>query len=400
MALPNFQFYYWACNIRPMLHWLYEDPGADALSWQSIESKSYKQSSLTALVYAPLSSSYTAYTTNLLVKTSLKIWNQIRRHFGWQSISLTSPVYANHYFKPSVMDKAFLIWHNAGIKQFQDLYNNGTFVSFQYLCDTFNIPRTHFFRFLQIRNFIRNISPIFPRQLPSTPYDHILNKPLSFKGIISASYGMLMTFSPSNLSDLKSQWEGELGEPICDEDWEAALGRVHSSSICARHGFLQFKVLHRIHWTKLRLSRRFPDVDPLCDRCKCSPASHTHMFWSCTKLTQYWSSIFDIISGFLEQPVSPCPLVGLFGVVPDHLGLTRAQSNSVAFLTLLARRLILIKWKDCKPPTFTHWVKDVLYFLKLEKIRYSLKGSAKKTYYKTWGPFLDYVRTHTTFISE
>ena len=103
------------------------------------------------------------------------------------------------------------------------------------------------------------------------------------------------------------------------------------------------------------------------------------------------SSIFDTMSGFLGGPISPCPLVVLFGVLPDHLGLTRAQSNSVAFLTLLARRLILIKWKDCKPPTFTHWVKDVLYFLKLEKIRYSLKGSAKN-YNKTWGPFLDYVQ--------
>ena len=169
MALPDIQSYYWACNIRPMLHWLYEDPGADALSWQSIEFKSCKQSSLAAFVYAPLSSSYTAHTKDLLVKTSLKIWTQIRRHFGWQSISFKSPVYANHYFKPSVMHKAFLIWYNAGIKQFQDLYYNGTFVSFQYLCDTFNIPRTNFFRFLQIRNFIRNISPIFPRP-PMTMY--------------------------------------------------------------------------------------------------------------------------------------------------------------------------------------------------------------------------------------
>lgn len=41
------------------------------------------------------------------------------------------------------MDKAFLIWESVGIKQFQDLYYNGTFVTFQYLCDNFNIPRTH-----------------------------------------------------------------------------------------------------------------------------------------------------------------------------------------------------------------------------------------------------------------
>ena len=174
------------------------------------------------------------------------------------------------------MDKAVLIWYNAGIKQFQDLYYNGTFVSFQYRCDSFNIPRTHFFRFLQIRNFIRNISQIFPRQHSGTPYDHVLDKPLSFKGIISATYRTLMALSSSNISDLKSQWEGE-----------TALGRVHSSWICARHGLLQFKILHRAHWTKLRLSKRFSDVDPLCDRCKCNPASHTHMFWSSTKIAHW-----------------------------------------------------------------------------------------------------------------
>ena len=96
-----------------------------------------------------------------------------------------------------------------------------------------------------------------------------------------------------------------------------------------------------------------------------------------------------------QNSIVPCPIIGLFGATPEHLGLTRAQSNSIAFLTLLARRLVLIKWKDCKPPTFTHWVKDALYFLKLEKIRHSLKGSANN-YNKIGGPFLDYVKTHIT----
>lgn len=138
MALPDLQTYYWACNIRPILQWLYEDLGADAFSWVSVETNSCKQSSLAALVYWPLPLSYTAHTTNLLVKTSLKIWSQIRKHFGWQTFSFNSPVHSNHYFKPSVTDKAFLNWGSAGIKQFQDLYHNGTFVTFQYLCDNFS----------------------------------------------------------------------------------------------------------------------------------------------------------------------------------------------------------------------------------------------------------------------
>ena len=209
------------------------------------------------------------------------------------------------------------------------------------------------------------MSSIFPRQPSFTSYEQILDKPLSFKGIISVTYSALTALSPSSISDIKSQWESELGEPICDKSWESALSRVHGSSVCARHELLQFKTLHRIHWTKLRLSKRFSDVNPQCDRCKCNPASHNHMFWSCPKLDHYWASIFDTMSGSLRQPISPSPLIGLFGVAPVHLGLTKAQSNSVALLILLARRLILVKWKDCKPRTFPHWVKEVLYSLKL-----------------------------------
>ncbi len=74
MSLPNFLFYYWASNIRPILHWLYEYPGADTLSWIAIESAAYLPSSLAALVYAPLSFPCDKFTKNPLVRSTLKIW--------------------------------------------------------------------------------------------------------------------------------------------------------------------------------------------------------------------------------------------------------------------------------------------------------------------------------------
>ncbi|KAF3840336.1 hypothetical protein F7725_019053 [Dissostichus mawsoni] len=36
--------------------------------------------------------------------------------------------------------------------------------------------------------------------------------------------------------------------------------------------------------------------------------------------------------------------------------------------TAAARRLILLKWKQHSPPSFSQWVKDVMYFLQLEKL--------------------------------
>lgn len=56
--------------------------------------------------------------------------------------------------------------------------------------------------------------------------------------------------------------ETELGEEIPEETWEVALKRVHKSSICAKHGLVMCKILHRDHWTKVRLAKMYKDVDP------------------------------------------------------------------------------------------------------------------------------------------
>lgn len=114
------------------------------------------------------------------------------------------------------------------------------------------------------------------------------------------------------------------------------------------------------------------------------------MFWTCPLLQTFWNSIFSSLSDILQVPVVPSPLIALFGVFPATYTLSKRKSNLVAFLTHLARRLILLHWKKTYPPSHTHWVKDVLYFMKLEKINHTLKGSIAN-YYKAWGPFLKHL---------
>jgi len=145
MSLPNFQCYYWASNIHPILHWLYEDPGADAVSWVAIEYASCLPSSLAALVYAPLSFPGDKFTKNLLVRSTLKIWKQVRCHFGWQTMSPKSPVHSNHVFNPWIIDKSFASWYAKGIRAINDLYYEGVFCSFQQMCEQYNISKNHFF---------------------------------------------------------------------------------------------------------------------------------------------------------------------------------------------------------------------------------------------------------------
>lgn len=63
----------------------------------------------------------------------------------------------------------------------------------------------------------------------------------------------LLDLKSPSLAIIKSHWENDLALSITDDLWESILNRVHSSSICARHGLLQFKVLYRLHMSKEKL---------------------------------------------------------------------------------------------------------------------------------------------------
>ncbi|KAF3844323.1 hypothetical protein F7725_007486 [Dissostichus mawsoni] len=67
----------------------------------------------------------------------------------------------------------------------------------------------------------------------------------------------------------------------------------------------------------------------------------------------------------------------------------RIWSQFRRHFNLQTTRLILLSWKDQAPPNFTRWIRDTMHFLKLEKIRYTLKGSVQK-FTKIWTPFLNY----------
>lgn len=109
------------------------------------------------------------------------------------------------------------------------------------------------------------------------------------------------------------------------------------------------------------------------NRCKQTPADLIHMLWLCPSLCNCWTDIFKTISEIVEERIEPNTLTAQFGVSSFVPSLSKYNRDVIAFVTLLARRIILTKWKLRTPPSHVHWLADVLYFLQLEK---------KQTYYK------------------
>lgn len=135
----------------------------------------------------------------------------------------------------------------------------------------------------------------------------------------------------------------------------------------------------------------YPNIDPICDRSHQADASLIHMFWTCPTLLSYWSKIFDTLCAVTGVNIVPSSTIALFVATSDVLLLSSGNRSFIAFVTLLARRLILLKWKSAIPPLHSHWVRDVLHFANLEKIRYLLRGSQQQ-FSRIWDPFFEYVR--------
>lgn len=286
-------------------------------------------------------------------------------------------------------DEVFNIWKANGKGSLYNLYVDNVFCSFQQLMEKFSVPKSHVFRYLQLRNFIGSNSGCFPLCPSRSLVDELMDYRTDTKKVLSKIYTLLSSHHETSLDELKQKWENDLNENISNSVWQKAIQNIHSSSVSLRHAVVQFKVVHRLHWSKDKLSKIKPDLDSSCDRCKHTPATLLHAFWTCPRLCDYWQSILKAFSSICKKAVHPCPLTTLFGVVSPDTPLDKHQRSMIAFCSLLARRLILFKWKDSRPPTIGHWIKEVMSHIHLEKIRYTLKGSIGK-FYDQWLPFISY----------
>ncbi len=147
MSLPDFLYCYWSANIRAMLYWLRKDTTA---SWVIVERASIQFALLPVLcAMLPISQSLSNITSNPVVKYSIKIFYQFRCYFKLSDPPLATPVVRNPMFISPTIGVAFDSWSNNGINSLHDLYIDGTYASFDQLVNKFDIPRLHFYRYLQ-----------------------------------------------------------------------------------------------------------------------------------------------------------------------------------------------------------------------------------------------------------
>lgn len=286
------------------------------------------------------------------------------------------------------MDAVFKHWSDKGLTTIRDLYIDNHVASFAQLQAKFKLPTNQFFRYLQIRNFVKQSFSC----LDATPVQHdffdIMTRPPTSKHLISRLVSLFVMATPS--FHIKEAWTKDIGEVISDELWVKGLNRIKACSINARLQLVQFKVVHWLHYSKTRLNRIFPDVSPTCDRCSAADGTLGYLFWSCPMLTKFWVDIFSLYSVVYNRQMVPDSLLVILGCSNDSLSLPHTLQQALMFGMIIAKRVILKEWKSAAPPCFKRWLNDMVSCLYLEEVRFSLSTSQDK-FEKIWGPYISYI---------
>uniref|UniRef100_A0A669DW20 Reverse transcriptase domain-containing protein n=1 Tax=Oreochromis niloticus TaxID=8128 RepID=A0A669DW20_ORENI len=309
LGLPVFKHYYWACNARAWVFWNMPIVG-DALGcgsspkWLEMELSTaieHTGASLPAILFSK--SVITSTCDDFIFCNSVKILNQIKRILNLPELSTFAPICRNPSFKPSTMDAAFKQWPVKGLTAIKDLYIDNHFASFAQLQTKYNLPTSHFFRYLQIRNYVKQAFS----NLDTIPIQHvfynIMNEPPTSKHLISRLVNLFSSATSS--CHIKEAWTRDTGLDISDDLWAEALSRIKLCSVNARLQLIQFKVVHRLHYSKTKLNKIFPNVSPKCDKCRLVDGTLGHLFWSCSKLTAFWTSIFSFYSTVYNRQLYP-----------------------------------------------------------------------------------------------
>lgn len=384
LGLPDLQLYYWSAQIKGMIGWI--QPSRTA-HWTDIEEALCSPIPLTSLPFINNMGKLPPVTRTYVIHNILRAWQDAKRFCGFSAkISMLAPLSPNPDLPSSLGKSLFIKWKEHGICQFRDLFINDTLKSFIDLRQEFKIPRQDFYKYLQIRHLIISHEKRGQLSLKLSNIEEILVNSESLKGKISEIYSALLEYYNSSLGSLKNVWQRDLGYNFNDDQWEAICQNTFIPLSNNRIIEQNYKFIHRMYLTPLRLSKMYPNVSPRCHRCKTYLGSIMHVFWECKKLKFFWKAVQDFTAKALQVPLDNTPTLYLFGTELNKT-LDPISIKRLGIISYLAKKCILLNWNQQKPPTFELFIKLLNETMPLEQYTYYLKNKGD-AFQKIWMPLM------------
>uniref|UniRef100_A0A3P9KND8 Reverse transcriptase domain-containing protein n=1 Tax=Oryzias latipes TaxID=8090 RepID=A0A3P9KND8_ORYLA len=381
LDLPNFRLYQLSSILRFVAEWVRDDPTS---VWLGLE-KSQTHCSLPGLLSCKnLKSVRNLCGNNPIITNTVKAWFLARRLEGRSFLTpILSPIQGNPEFQPGMIDAGYNIWTQKGIKNMSHLFTGNSLSSFEQLRVKYNLPNSHFFRYLQVRDFIFKKTTLTSDSTPSQLEKLLLTHP--GKKIITCFYNVLNQTNSLTVLEAVEKWQTDLGVIIDDDTWNVIWNQTKRISVCNNARLLQYKIIHRLQISPNRRHQMNPQMSPMCLKCKSSLGTYSHCIWFCPKILSYWRDILEDMEKILGTALVLNPVSLLLGYRDDKVISTSGRLYDI--LTYAARKNIFLSWISDKPPSKANWHRLIIELFPLEYLT-CLLHSTKSDFMKTWTPYL------------
>lgn len=247
------------------------------------------------------------------VKLLNTLWSYIRKLLGIRGFLTHTPLWRNRQYREIPKLRGFKNWEELGIKYVSQLFNGLTLKSFTVIQGEFEIPRTNFYKYLQLWHAIQTQARTTKLQYT----DHILIQSIIMekdkKGMISRCYNTLLNqLQDSSKLPCRQGWENDVGT-IGGEDWDLCLSAAPLLSVSASQRLSHLYLLYRAYRTPLQLHKRGLRDSPLFPKCERDNGDLLHMLWKCPKLFRCWREIIDTESRVYMTSIPHDPVIYLLG---------------------------------------------------------------------------------------
>ncbi len=375
LALPNLKFYYWAAQLAAIVTWI---SGDEEAKWTQIEQGEVKGAQLSALPFMDLKHVNKMKIENEWIKHTIKVWAEVKKMLkDVGTISRAMPIVGNVDFLPSMCDHGFRRWAVKGLFIFNQLFEETQLKSFSQLQEQFDLPSSDFYRYLQIRHYITNHKE--KERIGKIPngieqyFISISEKRLPVGKHVSHLYKRLLTDMVGNTYNIKEKWEIEANTIIEDELWDKLCHRCHKGINSQQWKEFDWKIKMRYFHTPRVISNFVKDPSAaLCWRQCGKTGDHTHIFWDCSVILEYWENIKKEIEKIVKREVPSNVSFFLLGVISVEV-FNADQRYILRVLLLIAKKTITANWKSVKSPTVTEWKQRLKQMYMMEKMTASLQ---------------------------
>ena len=386
LAVPNIQWYYWAAQLRSTMFYFASDLTP---AWLDIEKCSVEPKlPLNLYLYSAEAKKLKKDTKNPFVLNTIKVWFEAQTFIRETlSVSRFSPIWGNQKFTAGREDSGFQLWARKGLQSFKDLYRDNILMSFDDLVNFYDIPRKHFFKYLQLKSFLMSAQGRNLSEPPLSILEKLVSANCNSKGHISAFYNTIRSASYESSEDKLASWSQDLQEDISLADWKYICTKAQTQTINTRLKLLQYKWLMRTYVTPVKLNKFNGSIPDVCFKCN-DKGTFFHCVWECAHIKNFWKEISHFINQSISVDLPLLPVVFILGIYPSNVN--NYESAFIDMCSLQAKLMIALSWKNVKRPSLAQWFRGMLSCSSMEKISLFVKGKLN-IYEKVWGPFLKYV---------